>query len=207
MGQDGDQAVGVKDGFVFEHEIDGASQLDGEHRIGFEFVAVHLRLQALRQRAEDIMIPFGDDGGFAEGPTEVRVAQFGAAQALDLAGTGHGAFNQATVGEEILDGGEAGDVADFIEDGHAEVFADAGDGLEQGILAGEGLFGEAVELFFQGGDLGIEMADHGQLVLEGQLAEGMGFVSEEFFFPGIAVGAGLAEGGTVMGQLDGLDAG
>ena len=25
-----DQAVGVKDGFVFEHEIDGAGQLDGQ---------------------------------------------------------------------------------------------------------------------------------------------------------------------------------
>jgi hypothetical protein len=70
-----------------------------------------------------------------------------------VAGAGHRAFDQAAVGEEILDGGEAVDVADFVEDGHSEVFADAGDGLEEGIVAREGLLGEPVELFLQLGDL------------------------------------------------------
>ena len=79
--------------------------------------------------------------------------------------------------------GKRCDVADFVEDGHAEVFTDAGDGLEQGVLAGGDLLGEALELFFEGGDLVIEMADHGQLVLEGQLAEGMIFGGQELFLP------------------------
>jgi hypothetical protein len=51
------------------------------------------------------------------------------------------------------------------------------------------------------------MADHGQFIFEGQLAQGVVFVSQEAFFPGIAVGPGLADGRTVMGQLMGLDAG
>ncbi len=83
-----------------------------------------------------VVIAFGDDGGFAKGPAQIGVAELGAAQAFDLAGAGDGAFDQAAVGEEVFDGGEAVDVADFVEDGQAEVFADAGHGLEQGIVAG-----------------------------------------------------------------------
>ena len=39
--QRGDQALGVKDGFVFEHVIDGAGQLDGQDGVGLELVTVH----------------------------------------------------------------------------------------------------------------------------------------------------------------------
>jgi hypothetical protein len=38
--QPGDQLLGVKHGFGLEHEIDGAGQLDGQHGVGLEFVAV-----------------------------------------------------------------------------------------------------------------------------------------------------------------------
>ena len=31
-----DEPFGVEDGFLFEHEIDGAGQLDGEHGVGLE---------------------------------------------------------------------------------------------------------------------------------------------------------------------------
>jgi len=35
------QPVHIEGGFVFEHEIDGAGQLDGQHRIGLKLVAIH----------------------------------------------------------------------------------------------------------------------------------------------------------------------
>jgi len=41
------------------------------------------------------------------------------------------AFDQPTVGQEIFDGGESLDVADFVEDGQAQVLTDAGTGLKQ----------------------------------------------------------------------------
>ena len=47
------QAFGIEDGFVFEHEIDGAGQLDGQHGVGLELVAVHPRFEPLGQRADD----------------------------------------------------------------------------------------------------------------------------------------------------------
>ena len=203
----GRQSLRVKHGFVFEHEIDGAGQLDGQDRIGFEFVAAHQDLEALGHRSDEVMIPFGNDGAFAKGPAQVGVAQFGAAQALDLAGAGHRAFDQAAVAQEIFDSGEAGDVADFVEDGHAEVFADARDGLEEGILARSRFFGEPMELLFDGGDLGVVTADHGQFIFEGQLAQGMIFVGQELFEPGFPIGSGLADERAVIGQLMGLDAG
>ena len=57
------------------------------------------------------------------------------------------------------------------------------------------------------GDLGVVMADEGQIVLEGQLADRVVFLGQQLFFPGIAVVGGLAEGRAVVGQLMGLDAG
>src|SRR6266516_3063914 len=67
-------------------------------------------------------------------PNQIRVAQLGPAQAFDLAGTGHRAFDQPAVGQEILHRGEAMDVPDLVEDGQAQVFADAGHRLQQRIL-------------------------------------------------------------------------
>ena len=207
FGQCRHQPLWIEHGFIPEHEENGAGQLDGQDGVGFELVAVHVSLQALGQRVDEVMIAFGDNGGFAEGPAEVGIAELGAAQALDLAGAGDGAFDQAAVGHEIFDGGEAGDVADFVEDGGGEVLADAGDGLEQGIVTGGDLFGECLELGFDGGDLGVEVADHGELIFEGQLPNGVVFVGQELLFPRVAIGAGLADRGTVVGQLMGLDAG
>jgi hypothetical protein len=69
---------------------------------------------------------FGDDGGFAEGPAEIGIAEFGVAEAFDFAGAGDGAFDQAAVTEEILHAGKAGDIADFVEEGQAEELANAG---------------------------------------------------------------------------------
>jgi hypothetical protein len=86
--QGGDEAIGIEDRLVLEHEIDGPGQFDGHHGVGFEFVAVHAGFELLVERAEAVMVAFGDDGGFAEGPAEVGIAELGSAQALDLAGAG-----------------------------------------------------------------------------------------------------------------------
>ena len=51
------------------------------------------------------------------------------------------------------------------------------------------------------------MADEGQIVLQGELADGIGFLREELFRPRLTVVRGLAEGGPVVGELMGLDAG
>ena len=200
-----DEASGIKDGFGFEHEIDGAGQFDGQDGVGFEFIA-QACFEALGEGPE-AGIPFGNDGGFAEGPAEIGIAEFGAAEALDFAGAGDGAFDEAAITEKVLHGGEALDVADFMEDGQAEELANAGDGLQEGEIAAVGLFGQAQELFFEDGQLRIVMVNEGQVVLEGELADGMGFAGEEAFLPGFPVVKGLAEGGTVVSQLMGLDAG
>jgi hypothetical protein len=51
------------------------------------------------------------------------------------------------------------------------------------------------------------MADEGQIVLQGELADGIGFAGEEMFFPRLPVVKGLAGGGPVVGELMGLNAG
>jgi hypothetical protein len=152
-------------------------------------------------------IPFGDDGGFTKGPAQIRIAEFGPAQAFDFAGTGDSAFDQAAVTEEIFDAGKAGNVPNLVEDGQAEVIADARGGFEQGEVAAGGLFGQLQELFFEAGELGVIMADEGQIVLQGELADGIGFAGEEMFFPRLPVVKGLAGGGPVVGELMGLNAG
>ena len=141
LAQGRDEPFGIEDGFGFEHEIDGAGQFDGQDGVGLELV-VQPRLEALRQRADDQRIAFGDHGGFAEGPAQIGVAEFGATQALDLPRAGDGAFDEPAIGEEIFHGGETGDVADLMEDRQAEVVADAGGGLQQGEVATGGLFGQ-----------------------------------------------------------------
>jgi len=148
MAQGRNEPFGIEDGFGLEHEIDGAGQLDGQDGVRFELVA-QARFEALGQRADDPRIAFGNDGGFAKGPAEIGIAEFGPAQPLDLARAGDGAFDEAGIGEEIFDGGEAGDVADLVEEGQAEELADAGDGLQQGEVAAGGLSGELQQLFFE----------------------------------------------------------
>jgi hypothetical protein len=65
-------------------------------------------------------------GGFGEGPLEVSVADLSPAGAGALACGDLGAADEAGVGGEVLDGGEAGDVVDLVEDDEGEDLADAG---------------------------------------------------------------------------------
>jgi len=77
----------------------------------------------------------------------------------------HRAFDQAAIGEEIFDRGETFHITDFIEDHHPQMLANAGHGLEEGIIAWGLDFDELLELGFDGGDLGVEMADVGRTTL------------------------------------------
>src|SRR6516225_7449646 len=154
------------------------------------------------------MVALGDDCGFAEGPAQVGIAQLGAAQTFDLAGAGDGAFDQAAIGDEVFDGGEAVDVADLIENGQAEAFTNAGHRLEQCVIAGQGqVFGQMLEFDFDDRDLAVKGADHGQVVSESELALGVIFGRQESFFPSVAGAAGLLGGSAVMSQLVGVNAG
>ena len=153
-----------------EHKIDGAGQFDGQDGVGLEFVARHSRFQSLGQGPDAEVIAFSNHGRFPQCPAQIRVAQFGAAQAFDLAGAGHRAFDQAAVAQEILDCGEAVDVADLVENGQAEVFTDARDALQQRILAPGDLFGLPIQFLFDFEDLVVEMPDHRQVIAQGQLA-------------------------------------
>ncbi|MCK5922351.1 MAG: hypothetical protein KAG66_15505 [Methylococcales bacterium] len=46
---------------------------------------------------------------FAEGPAQVSVPHLPAGESFDLPGAGDGAFDEAAVADEVLDGGEAVD--------------------------------------------------------------------------------------------------
>src|SRR5262249_34326091 len=156
---------------------------------------------------ELVVLAFGDDSGFAKGPAQVGVAQLGAAQALDLAGAGHGTFDQAAVREEVFDGGEALDVAELVEDSQAQGLTDARDGLEQGKLAAGDAFGLALEFLLELEDLVVEVADHSQIVFEGELTQGMVFGLEQLLLPEIAHATGLLNWGAVVGELVRVNAG
>ena len=202
-----DQAFGVEDAARAQHVIDGARQFDGQHGVGLEFVALHLRFQSLRQGFDAKVVPFGNDGRFAKSPAQVGIAQLGPAQAFDLAGTGHRAFDQPTVGQEILHRGEALDVADLVENGQAQVFADARHRLQERILPRRDLLGLPLEGFFHFVDLVIKMPDHRQVIAQGQLAQRIPFGFEERFFPVIAGPAALLGRDAVVSELMAMDAG
>lgn len=95
MAQSGDEALGVKDGFAFEHEINGARELNGDDGVGLEFIPTHARFKFLRERPDDFVIALGDARGFAKSPTEIRITQLGATKTFDLADGSHGAFDEA----------------------------------------------------------------------------------------------------------------
>ena|SRR5436309_3543585 len=95
------------------------------------------------------------------------------------------------------------DVPDFVENGQAQVFTDPRHALQQRIVAAGDFFGLSLEFLFQGEDLLIEMANHGQVVFQSDLAQGIVFGPQQLFLPGIARAPGLPgrEGG--CGPVDG----
>jgi len=95
----------IKRLLVLKHEIDSAPQLVGENREGFRFTVF---------TGESFEIPFGgfvafekEDGGLGEGPFEVGVTDFFTTGTVFFAVGFFDTFDQAAVGDEILDLGEA----------------------------------------------------------------------------------------------------
>ena len=104
----------VKGLLVFEHEIDGTPELVGEDRegLGFPmftgepFEVLFARLIAFKEK----------DRCLREGPFEMSVTDLFTTGAVGFAIGFFEAFDQTAVGGEILDGREAMDRFDFIED-------------------------------------------------------------------------------------------
>ena len=97
-----DHQFSIESGSFLKHEVDGSAELIGQDSVAFKFTMFgyeHFGI-GCKQR----MIPFTDDGGLAEGPAQVGIAHFPAAEAFDFSGTGNGAFDQAAVAAEILNG-------------------------------------------------------------------------------------------------------
>ena len=195
----------IKDGAVLEHEVNGAAELIGDDGVGLE--GTFLGFQAVVVGGEHGAVASTQDGGFADGPPEIGVAEFGAAQALDLTGAGDGALDQATVAGEVLDGGETVDGVDLVEDGEGQGLADAGDGLEEGVIAGGEAAGGGNQLRFEPGDHLVVVADGGQIGLEVEAVMGFGVGLDETFLPGIPVTATAAGDRLVaLGQLEVVEA-
>ena len=68
------------------------------------------------------------------------------------------------------------------------MFADARHRLEQGVVTRGGGLGELLELRLQRGELGVVMADERQIVLQGQLADRMVLLRQQFSSQGSRLG-------------------
>ena len=108
------QALLVENGLVFEHGINGSGDLMGKdgQRLGFVvFVGLHfhpgLRLGVATQE---------QNGGFRKGPFEESIADFPAAGAVGFSGRFFFTFDQAAVGDKILNTGKAMNIIDFKQD-------------------------------------------------------------------------------------------
>ena len=69
-----------------------------------------------------------ETSGFGEGPLKVDVADFVVFGAGLFPGGFSRAFDQAGVGDEVLDPGEAMDIVDLVEEDEGEDLSDSGDG-------------------------------------------------------------------------------
>ena len=69
--------------------------------------------------------------GVAKGPFEMAIADLGALGAAAFAGGLRLAFDQTTVGRKLLDGVEAVDISDVIEDGQCQNTANIGNGFNR----------------------------------------------------------------------------
>lgn len=139
----------IKRLLVFEHEIDGTTQLVSKDREGFRFTVF---------TSKSFEVPFAgfvsleeEDRSLGEGPLEMGVTDLFTTGTVFFAVGFFDAFNQAAVGDEILDRGEAADIMDLIEDDEAEDSSDTGDGTEAEVGIGVMSFGDEGDLVFETG--------------------------------------------------------
>ena len=96
-----------------QHVVGGAAGLGGQD-------AQRLALAVLFFETGEVLLPLGieaeeQDCGFGEGPLEGGVAHLLSTRGLLFTGRFAGSFDQARVGEEILDSRKAFDVVDLVE--------------------------------------------------------------------------------------------
>ena len=116
------------------HVEDRAPEFVGEHRerLRLSETRDQARVELLRPR----VVAQEENGGLREGPLEVDVALLAAGSAPEFAGGFASRGHEPGVGGELLDGVEAIEVGDFVEDRHGEDLADPGHGA-QAIEGGE----------------------------------------------------------------------
>jgi hypothetical protein len=125
----GEELLHVEGLLSFEHEVDSPTDLVGEDREGFALAVF------ADQAAEIVLGLFVDldeeTGCLGECPFEVDVADLGVLGAELFASRLSGAFDEAAVGDKILDPGETPDVVDLVEEDEAEDLAHPWDAPEQ----------------------------------------------------------------------------
>ena len=124
----GQEFLHLEDDLPLEQMIGRPAQLVGQdgEGLGLSVLALELLEEALALG----VVAQEQDGGLGEGPLEVDVADLAASGAEPFAGGLLRALDEAGVGGEILDPGEAADVVDLVEEGEGEDLADAGEGAE-----------------------------------------------------------------------------
>lgn len=152
-----EESVHIEGGLLFEHEIGGATELCGQDAQGLSlgvFLSETLEIGVAGRIAQQEA-----DGGFAEGPLDMGVADLSPGDAERFSIGFLGAFDEAAVGREILGRGKAGDVADLIEEGEAQDLADAVDGHEEAEGVGVVDPGQVKDGVFELGDEGVVVVE------------------------------------------------
>ena len=116
------------------------------------------------------------NGGLAEGPLEMDITDLVAGGAGLLSVGLLAAFDEASIGGEGLDGGKAGDVTDFVEEGEAKDLTHTSDGSEAAEvirvvnagLAEDGAFelGDEAVIVIDEGEIGLEVGLNGRIIKE-----------------------------------------
>jgi hypothetical protein len=115
MGEEGIHAEGF---LSFEHEVDSPTDLVGED--GERFSLAVFADQAAVIVLGLFVYPEEETGCLGECPLEVVVSDLGVLGAELFSCRLSGAFDEAAVGDKILDPGEAPDVVDFVEEDEAK---------------------------------------------------------------------------------------
>jgi hypothetical protein len=163
-------------------------------------------LKAPGESVERFVVTFAEHGGLSESPAQVGVAELGASQPLDLAGTGDGAFDQARVAQEVAHRGEALDGIDLVEEGQPQGLADSRDASQQGEVARFVAFGDGEQFLLQSLDGVVVADDEFNVVLEGETLPRIPGDFEKRFEPFLPVVAEFGNGLLVSGELPGADA-
>ena len=205
-----EESVHIEGGLLFEHEVGGATELRGQDTQG-------LPLGVLLAEPVEIGLSGGiaeeeADGGLAEGPFDVGVADLGPGDAERLSVGFLSAFDESAVGREVLGRRETGDIADLKEKSKGEDLADAVDGHEKakgvgvvdpGELKGGVLeLGDEVVVVVEEGEVGPDagpdsgiIKDLGEAFAVGGRSQGSGGLGQ------IVLGEGILDMGQELSPL------